>query len=134
MSELIRKPENLVSLFHGGNEELPQPYESEIFLYSTFVSSPYIAGRREMAEHLQEDEELKLVRETNHICVGGDEYFRDIVKVLTTDGAKLGEIAFIDIEVCKNLLDAGKDIYAKVNTVDILADDALILLDIYMRD
>ncbi|MBR2668435.1 MAG: HIRAN domain-containing protein [Solobacterium sp.] len=128
MSELIKKPENLVSLFHSTSEKLPKPFETEIFLYRTFISGPWVAGREEIAEHLEEQEVLKLVREPENMT---DEL---AVKVYTREGVKLGYIAWIDNQVCARLMDAGKNVYARIFALDITDYDAMITVDIYMRD
>ena len=128
MSELIKKPENLVSLFHSSADTLPRPFETEIYLYTTFISGPWIIGWEEIAAQLCEEEELKLVREPENMT---DEL---AVKVYTKEGVKLGYIAWIDNAVCARLMDAGKNVYARIHAADIMAEDALITIDIYMRD
>lgn len=128
MGELMIKPQNLVSLFHG-TDITDLPFQKDIFLYRTFIAgTSYVEGIEELASFMKEGDRLPLVREA-------DNWVDDMaIKVVSDAGVKLGYVPRIDNKVFARLMDAGKLLYTKVVSVDAEKLPIRITIDIFMQD
>ncbi len=129
-NNLVRSPESYVSLFHSGEAgNLPKPYAQEVILFRTFIAgTSYVEGVEELAEHLYPGDDLNLKRDPDNWV---DEL---AVQVHTKDDVKLGFIPRIDNAVPAALMDAGKDLFARIADMDSREWGVLITIDVILRD
>ncbi len=91
---------------------LTKPFSQEIFLTTTNVAGlQYVRGIKKVAEKLEQNQELKLLRELQN------EHDELAVLVKTLDGKKIGYIPRNNNEIIARLMDAGKRIFGKIKTV-----------------
>ena len=111
--------------------EIEKPFEKDIYLFTTYIAGiRYINGIDELAKTLEENEELKLIREPLN------QHDERAILVKNKNNIKLGYIPMHDNEVFTRLLDAGKHIYAKIKTIipEHFGETVDITIDLYMRD
>ena len=129
-NSLINSPGSYVSLFHSGEvDDLPKPFEQEIFLFQTFIAgTSRVGGVEDLVEHLYQGEELKLIRDPEN-------WVDDLaIQVHTKEDVKLGFIPRIDNVIPSALMDAGKNLFARIMDMDSSERGVLITIDVIMRD
>lgn len=114
MSDLIKKDDSgILSLFHnqGDGVSLPKPFERDIFLFDTYVAGTmYVEGMDELEPHLAMDDRLEFFREPEnpHDALA--------IVIKNADGVKIGYVPRADNAVFSRLMDAGKQLFARITS------------------
>lgn len=127
-NEITVKTEGLVSVIdEKGLDQIIKPLITEIHLFDT-----YIAG----TSHLKDKEPLKNISPGDHLILQReDNRFDDkAIVILDSSGAKLGYVPEKDNIVFSRLMDAGKRLTAKVNSVKDLNYFTKVSISIYLVD
>lgn len=115
---------------------IEKPFSREIFLFNTYIAGlPYVRDIKKLSRKLHVGDEVLLIREPSNTH---DEL---AIVVHNTKDMKLGYVPRINNGVIARLMDAGKNIIARVSKVEDRAKEdrnatyALsIYIDIYMID
>lgn len=103
-----------------------KPLIREIYLFSTLLSGSTNIDQESLSK-LKENDELELQREINK--------FDDLaIKVSTKNGLKIGYIPEEDNRIFSRLMDAGKILTAKINTINKKDKYYQIHVHIYLLD
>ena len=116
MGELanVDDKKNLVGLFHGKDaaENMPIPYERDIFLFDTRVAGTmYNEDIEESADKLSSGSRLDFFREPNN------EHDDLAIVIKTQEGRKIGYVPRRDNPVFARLMDAGKELFGRVKEI-----------------
>ena len=136
---------DLVAAMHGIGEELPMPFERDIFLLGVDVAgTSHILNIQALYDALEEGERVKFVREPQNpydeyairIDTRRDEpigYVAEDENALDP-GVKLGYIPRSINKVFARLMDAGKSLYGVVRVKEMRGNYYRIVVKIYMED
>ena len=132
MSNLVKNDENnLLTLLHGrnGNMPIPNPFERDIFLFSTFVAgTTHVEGIEELEKHLQIGDHLDFYREPQN------EYEKRAIVIKTKNGVKIGYVPRADNIVFSRLMDAGKLLFGRISKKEILDSWVKINIKIFLHE
>ena len=118
----------LIGLIHAGDIGIPRPFERDIFLFDTFVAgTTYVDGILELEPHINVGVRLDFFRE-----VDNSEDKKAIV-IKNTDGIKIGYVPQKDNVIFSRLMDAGKLLFGKVSSKEVLGTWVRLGLKIYLR-
>ena len=92
----------------NGIENVVMPLMNEIFLSFTDIAGTRYVDNQDVFKRLEKNDPLLLEREADY------EYDSNAIKVLTTNGEKLGNIPKKDNSIFTRLMDAGKILHARV--------------------
>lgn len=92
----------------NGIENVVMPLMNEIFLSFTDIAGTRYVNNQDVFKRLEKNDPLLLEREADN------KYDSNAIKVLTTDGEKLGYIPKRDNCIFSRLMDAGKILHARV--------------------
>lgn len=92
----------------NGIENVVMPLTNEIFLSFTDIAGTRYVDNQDVFKRLEKNDPLLLEREADN------EYDSNAIKVLTTNGEKLGYIPKKDNSIFTRLMDAGKILHARV--------------------
>lgn len=112
MSDLVKKDGGgLLGVLHGtGGLVVPKPFEREIYLFTTHVAgTTHVDNIFEIEKNINIGDRLSFFREDN-------KHDDLAIRVETEKEEKLGYIPREDNIVFARLMDAGKELYAKVKT------------------
>ena len=131
MSDLVKKDDGggLLGVLHGtGGLVVPKPFECEIYLFTTHIAgTTHVDNIFEIEKHLNIDDKLLFFREDNP-------HDEKAIRIETEKEEKLGYVPREDNIVFARLMDAGKELYAKVKTKEIVEAWVRIEIDIYLKD
>ncbi|MCR4689080.1 MAG: HIRAN domain-containing protein [Saccharofermentans sp.] len=115
------------TILNNGVTDIIKPLVKEIFLFDTFIAGTTYVDK-EVIAGLKPGDALILQREK-------DNKFDDrAVLVLTSDKKKAGYIPEKDNVIFSRLMDAGKLLTAKINSIDKKGDFSKVKIDIYLTD
>ena len=148
MDELMILPEDneLVAYLHRDGEELPLPFEEDIFLLGIKIAGPtYNANIMELFEALREGDRVRLVREPDNPydpyairidVIQGEDKKADAGegKLAVDGGVKLGYFPQKYNRPFARLMDAGKYLYGVVRRKELIGEYPEIVVKIYMKD
>ncbi len=123
-------PETKHFLALSGGERLLDiisPLKQEIHLFDTYIAGLLSLPDPAVAGQIRPGDSLQLKREE---CLYDE--FR--INVVTSDGKKAGSIPEKDNVVFARLLDAGKQLTARVKDVNVIYDSPVISISIYLTD
>ena len=111
-NDLIKtQKETLVaSIEQHGIGELLKPLIREIHLFDSYVAGNTYLEDKSVLEKVKEHDRLSLLREEN-------KFDENAILIITESGEKLGYIPEKDNIVFARLLDAGKALAAKINSI-----------------
>lgn len=113
---------------HFGQNNMPMPYVSEIFLIECHIAGTSYVDVEEIEVSINQDNPLTFKREPHN-------KYDDLAIVVYDDsGNKLGYVPRDKNEILARLMDAGKLIYGKIKSKEWLNGWLKIKMDIYMRD
>ena len=92
----------------NGIENVVMPLMNEIFLSFTDIAGTRYVDNQDVFKRLEKNDPLLLEREADN------EYDSNAIKVLTTNGEKLGYIPKKDNSIFTRLMDASKILHARV--------------------
>lgn len=132
MSNLVKNDaNNLLTLLHGGNGNMPipKPFERDIFLFATFVAgTTHVEGIEELEKHLQIGDHLDFYREPQN------EYDKRAIVIKTKNGVKIGYVPRADNIVFSRLMDAGKLLFGRISKKEILDSWVKINIKIFLHE
>lgn len=132
MSDLIKKDQNgLVDIIINNEKrfDLPKPFEHDIFLFVSYVAgTTHIENIAEIYENLEEGEKLNLYREPDN------EHDPQAISIETSRKEKIGYVPRQDNVIFSRLMDAGKNLFAKVEDKEMRGKWARIKINIYLRE
>ena len=132
MSDLIKKDQNgLVDIIINNEKrfDLPKPFEHNIFLFVSYVAgTTHIENIAEIYENLEEGEKLNLYREPDN------EHDPQAISIETSRKEKIGYVPRQDNVIFSRLMDAGKNLFAKVEDKEMRGKWARIKINIYLRE
>ncbi|MBQ0012468.1 MAG: HIRAN domain-containing protein [Clostridiales bacterium] len=115
------------SLRSGELGSLLQPLVKEIHLFDTFVAGTMNLKDPTVLQDLTCGQLLMLVRETN-------KFDENEIVILKENGQRIGYIPRQDNLIFARLMDAGKSLRAKINSLEVNPDFSKIAIGIYMVD
>lgn len=130
MSDLVKKDDGgLLGVLHGtGGLVVPKPFELEIYLFTTHIAgTTHVDNIFEIEKNVNIGDRLSFFREDN-------KHDDLAIRVETEKEEKLGYVPREDNIVFARLMDAGKELYAKVKTKEIVEAWVRIEIDIYLKD
>lgn len=125
MSDLVKKDDGggLLGVLHGtGGLVVPKPFEREIYLFTTHVDNIF-----DIEKHLNIDDKLLFFREDNL-------HDEKAIRVETLQKEKIGYVPRGDNAVFSRLMDAGKELYARIKDKETVDEWLRIEMDIYLKD
>ena len=132
MGDLIKKDQNgLVDIITNNEKrfDLPKPFEHDIFLFVSYVAgTTHIENIAEIYENLEEGEKLNLYREPDN------EHDPQAISIETSRKEKIGYVPRQDNVIFSRLMDAGKNLFAKVEDKEMRGKWARIKINIYLRE
>lgn len=132
MGELIKSEGGaLVSLLHGkgGNLTIPKPFERDIFLFDTHVAgTSHIAGIEELEPHLHVDDRLDFFREPDN------PHDPRAIVIKNADGVKIGYVPRADNVIFSRLMDAGKLLFARISSKEMVDNWLKIAIKVYLHE
>jgi hypothetical protein len=109
--------------------ELPRPFEREIYLFTTHIAgTTHIEGIEELVASFSEAEKFFFFREPHN------QYDHLAICVKNQKKEKLGYLPREDNPVFARLMDAGKELFGKLKSVQSRGRWMRIEIDIYLRD
>lgn len=127
-NELMIKKDGLIAVIdEKGIGEVIKPLVTEIHLFDTFIAGTSHLKDASPLKNAKPGDTLTLRREINR-------YDDKAIMVLDSNGGKLGYIPEKDNIIFSRLMDAGKLLTAKINTVKDLEFMTKISISIYLID
>ncbi len=109
--------------------DMPKPFARDIFLFDTLVAgTTHISGIEELADYMNVGDRLDFFREVDN---SHDEM---AIIIKTENGAKIGYVPQKDNVVFARLMDAGKELFAKINKISKKGNWIKIDIDIYLSE
>ena len=132
MSDLIKKDQNgLVDIIMNNEKglDLPKPFEQEIYLFDSYVAgTTHIEEIEEIYETLEKGEKLIFYREPDN------EHDPQAISIETSRKEKIGYVPRQDNVIFSRLMDAGKNLFAKVEEKEMRGKWARIKIKIYLNE
>jgi HIRAN domain. len=122
---------NVVSLFHdkGGSLPIPKPFERDIFLFDTYVAGTgYVEGMEDIEPHLHGNDRLDFFREPDN------PHDSKAIVIRTTGGAKIGYVPRADNVIFSRLMDAGKLLFARIESKEMSGSWLKIEIRVYLHE
>lgn len=127
-NELTKVNENEISKVYDKHlDALLKPLSKEIHLFDTFVAGTLYIEDKSIFQKLNQNDKLPLIRERS-------KFNENTINVYTEDKVKLGYIPEKDSEIFARLMDAGKLLIARINTMKSSNDFTTISIGIYLID
>jgi len=129
MSDIVKIDPNLWGVIASSmSNGVALPFVQEIFLLETRIAGTSHLNLKETAANLQIDDLLIFKREP-------DNQFDDLaIMILTKDGQKLGYVPQSDNTIIARLMDAGKIVFGKIVSKELVKTWLKTEIRIYMRD
>ena len=131
MSDLVKKDDGggLLGVLHGADGlVVPKPFEREIYLFTTHVAgTTHVDNILKIDKHLDIDDKLLFFREENP-------HDEKAIRIETLRKEKIGYVPRVDNVVFSRLMDAGKELYAKIKGKEFIDEWLRIEIDIYLKD
>ena len=127
MNDIVKSQSSVLAALHGKNGEisLPKPFERDIFLFDTYVAgTTHIEGMEELEPALQIEDKLSFFREPDN----------QVIVIKTMDGVKIGYIPRQDNVIFARLMDAGKMLFGKISSKEIIGSWVKIGIKVYLHE
>ncbi len=132
MSEIVKsEAKNIVALRNNADSALmiPKPFEQEIFLFETYIAgTSFIEDIEEISKKLDKNERLDFYREPNN------KHDNNAIVIKNSKGLKLGYVPRVDNIVFSRLMDAGKLLFGKIESIEIKGDWVEITIRIFLKE
>lgn len=132
MSDIVvKKEQKLMHLLHGkqGKLEIPKPFSHEIFLFDTHIAgTTYISEMEEIEKKLQVGETLNFFREPKN------SFDKQAIVIKTLEGVRLGYVPKVDNIIFARLMDAGKNLFARISEKKKQGKWIKIEIKVFLRD
>ena len=128
-NELTTKTKDMVALMTDHSlGDLIKPLSHEILLFGSYIAGTSYIDDQSIFDELKDGDKLFLKREPDN------RFDENAILVLDENGRKLGYIPEKDNLVFARLMDAGKDLTARMTDMDKDAPFVRINIDIYLVD
>ena len=127
-NELTVNGENAVALasqYELG--DLIKPLKQDIHLFDTFIAGTTHLKDDTPLKEMKEGDELRLIREENR-------FDDNAIMILDHKGRKMGYVPEKDNVIFARLMDAGKKLIARINTIHIRGTFIQVSIGIYLVD
>lgn len=131
MNDIVKSQSSVLAALHGKNGEisLPKPFERDIFLFDTYVAgTTHIEGMEELEPALQIEDKLSFFREPDN------RFDERAIVIKTMDGVKIGYIPRQDNVIFARLMDAGKLLFGKISSKEIIGSWVKIGIKVYLHE
>jgi hypothetical protein len=127
--DIIKKDQKMALLLTKEINELPRPYERDIYLFSTYIAGiSHIENIEEKVNNFSETEVFSFYREPNN------PYDKMAILVMNEKQEKIGYLPKVDNPVFARLMDAGKTLFGILKSIEKVGRWMKIKLDIYLKD
>ena len=123
----VKKDQLATAAQTQGMETLIKPLINEIHLFDSFVAGTSYLEDKSVLDEIKDGDELTLFREDNKF----DDH---AILINTKDNRKLGYVPEADNVIFARLMDAGKKLTAKVNSIKHKGSFTQISIGIYLVD
>ncbi len=132
MSEdlIVTNQGGLVNYIHNENQvDIPKPFEREIFLFDTYIAgTSHIEELNDGSLVLEMGEKLEFFREPNN------QFDKNAIVMKNQNGQKIGYVPRQDNVVFSRLMDAGKELFGKITSVEYRGTLLKIRVKIFLKD
>lgn len=132
MNELVKKDQNELIKYLLNREaglDLPKPFERDIYLFDTYVAgTTHIKGMEIIGSRIKEGDRLVFFREPKN------EHDPQAIRIETLKNEKIGYVPRQDNIVFSRLMDAGKELFAKVIEKEKIEKWLKIKIKIYLHE
>lgn len=132
MSDLIKKDETGLVDYLLNKETglvLPKPFERDIYLFDTYVAgTSHIPDIEVISSKLKKDDRLVFYREVEN------EADPQAIRIETLNKEKIGYVPRQDNVVFSRLMDAGKELFAKVGDKEMRGKWLKMSIKIYLHE
>ena len=132
MDEIIKSDAtDIVSFFKGndGKISIPRPFERDIFLFDCHIAgTSHIDSIKEITELLHEDDRLEFFREPDN------PHDKRAIVIKNADGIKVGYVPRRDNIVFSRLMDAGKLLFGRVKSKEMINGWMKIKIQIFLHE
>jgi len=121
----------VVSFLHHkeGGLTIPKPFERDIFLFDTRVAgTTHVEGIDELEPHLNADDRLDFFREPDN------RHDPEAIAIKNADGVKIGYVPKADNAVFARLMDAGKLLFARIISKEMVGNWLKIKIKVYLHE
>lgn len=109
--------------------DLPKPFERDIYLFDSFVAgTTHVKNIEDLYSKLNKDDKLVFYREPKN------EYDPQAIRIETIGKEKIGYVPRQDNIIFSRLMDAGKNLFAKVEEKEMRGNWAIIKIRIYLHE
>lgn len=132
MNELSKNEgSGVVSVLHGrgGLPGISKPFERDIYLFDTRVAgTSHIEGIEELESHLNVDDKLEFFREPDN------QYDDKAIAIKNADGVKIGYVPQADNVIFARLMDAGKLLFGKITSKEMMGSWLRIEIKVFLHE
>lgn len=132
MNELVKKDQNELIQYLLNKEaglDLPKPFERDIYLFDTYVAgTTHIKKMEIIGSRIKEGDRLVFFREPKN------EHDPQAIRIETLKNEKIGYVPRQDNIVFSRLMDAGKELFAKVIEKEKIEKWLKIKIKIYLHE
>ena len=132
MGELVPDDKRgMLGLMHGkgGDLVIPKPFERDIFLFDTHIAGTgHIEGIEELESHMHENDRLDFYREPDN------PYDNQAIMIRNSDGIKIGYVPRADNVIFARLMDAGKLLFGRITSIEMLGTWLRIGIRVYLHE
>lgn len=131
MSDIVKKNNDYLKIKYSTGHGLAgyKPFQRDIFLFETHVAgTTHIEGMDELEKHIHIGDRLEFYRQQNN------PYDTFAIEIRNDTNVKLGYVPKADNIVFSRLMDAGKLLYGKVISKEILDNWVKIKIEIYLHE
>lgn len=128
-NELMEKKEDLLvsTLEEKGLGEVIKPLTKEIYLFDSYIAGTTHLEDQSVLDTVEEGDSLKLMREDN-------KFDAKAILIFTQENKKLGYVPEQDNLIFSRLMDAGKLLSAKIDSIELRGTFHRIRISIYLID
>lgn len=132
MTDLMNKDKNgFVDIIMNNEKglDLPKPYEQYIYLFDSYVAgTTHVENIEKVYETLEKGDKLAFYREPDN------EHDPQAILIETSKKEKIGYVPRQDNVIFSRLMDAGKNLFAKVEDKEMRGNWARIKIKIYLHE
>lgn len=131
MSDIAKKNNDYLKIKYSGEHGLAEykPFQHDILLFETYVAgTTHIEGMDELEKHIRIGDRLEFYRQQDNL------YDKNAIEIRNDTNVKLGYVPKADNVVFSRLMDAGKLLYGKVISKEILDNWVKIQIEIYLHE
>ena len=131
MSDIIKKNNDYLRIKYTDEHGLPgiKPFQRDILLFDTHIAgTTHIEGMDELEKHINIGDRLEFYRQQDN------SYDTNAIEIRNDTNVKLGYVPKADNIVFSRLMDAGKLLYGKVISKEILDNWVKIRIEIYLHE